>query len=171
MELKENDRMKESRIDPEIKVLTEKKLVGQKLTVSYSQHNVSDLWKSFMPRRKEILHIMNSDLISMAVYGPLFFDDFSMNTNFEQWAAVEVSDFDSIPDKMDKYLLGGGLYAVFNYKGPSSDTSVFKYIFEKWLPNSGFLLDDRPHFEILGEKYKNDDPDSEEEIWIPVRIK
>ena len=26
-------------------------------------------------------------------------------------------------------------------------------------------------FEILGEKYKNGDPNSEEEIWIPVKLK
>jgi AraC family transcriptional regulator len=163
--------MKESRIDPEIKVLKGKKLVGKKLTVSYSHYNVSDLWKSFMPRRKEIMNNVNSDLISMAVYGPSFFRDFSTENIFEKWAAVEVTDFDSIPEKMDKYRLEEGLYAVFNYKGPARDTSVFKYIFEKWLPASEFILDDRPHFEILGEKYKNDDPDSEEEIWIPVRIR
>jgi len=32
-------------------------------------------------------------------------------------------------------------------------------------------LDNRPHFEVLGEKYKNGDPESEEEIWIPVKEK
>jgi AraC family transcriptional regulator len=37
------------------------------------------------------------------------------------------------------------------------------------LPASGYELDDRPHFEILGERYKNNDPDSEEELWFPVR--
>lgn len=32
-----------------------------------------------------------------------------------------------------------------------------------------YEIDFRPHFEILGEKYKNNDPGSEEEVWIPVR--
>jgi AraC family transcriptional regulator len=45
----------------------------------------------------------------------------------------------------------------------------FTYIFTRWLPASGYQLDNRPHFEILGDKYKNNDPESEEEIWIPVR--
>jgi hypothetical protein len=31
------------------------------------------------------------------------------------------------------------------------------------------MLDNRPHFEILGEKYKNADPDSEEDVYIPVK--
>ena len=38
-------------------------------------------------------------------------------------------------------------------------------------PNSDYKPDDRPHFELLGAKYKNDDPDSEEEIWIPIKRK
>lgn len=40
-----------------------------------------------------------------------------------------------------------------------------------WLPASDYNLDNRPHFEVLGEKYKNNDPTSEEEIWIPIKLK
>jgi AraC family transcriptional regulator len=36
------------------------------------------------------------------------------------------------------------------------------------MPTSKFKIDDRPHFEVLGKKYRNDDKDSEEEIWIPI---
>jgi hypothetical protein len=28
-----------------------------------------------------------------------------------------------------------------------------------------------PHFEVLGDKYKNNDPSSEEEVWIPIKPK
>jgi AraC family transcriptional regulator len=73
---------------------------------------------------------------------------------------------------MEKLELPGGLYAVFSYRGKASDASdTFKYIYYEWLPTSEYFLDDRPHFEILGEKYKNEHPDSEEEIWIPVKSK
>jgi len=37
------------------------------------------------------------------------------------------------------------------------------------VPSSDYELDNRPQFEILGQKYKNNDPSSEEEIWIPVK--
>jgi AraC family transcriptional regulator len=37
--------------------------------------------------------------------------------------------------------------------------------------NSKYLLDNRPHFETLGEKYKNEDPSSEEEVWIPIKLR
>ncbi len=55
--------------------------------------------------------------------------------------------------------------------GSSIDKSIYQYIFGIWLPNSVYLLDDRPHFEVLGTKYKNAKTDSEEEIWIPIRTK
>jgi predicted transcriptional regulator YdeE len=91
---------------------------------------------------------------------------------FEKWAAAEVSDFDSIPENMEPYVLQGGLYAVFMHKGAASTGfKTFQFIFGTWLPQSEYELDNREHFEILGEKYKNEDPDSEEEIWIPIKHK
>ena len=65
-----------------------------------------------------------------------------------------------------------GLYSVFNYTGKASKAAAaYQYIFMQWLPNSNYVLANRPHFEILGEQYKRDAEDSEEEIWIPVRHK
>jgi AraC family transcriptional regulator len=39
------------------------------------------------------------------------------------------------------------------------------------LPGLVHELDYRPHFEILGEKYKNEDADSDEEVCIPINLK
>ena len=73
---------------------------------------------------------------------------------------------------METFTLPEGLYLAFNYRGKASDAApFFQYILGEWLQQSDFLLDDRPHFEVLGEKYMNDSPDSEEEIWIPVKKK
>ena len=33
------------------------------------------------------------------------------------------------------------------------------------------LSDDRPHFEVLGDKFSRNSPGSEEEIWVPVILK
>jgi AraC family transcriptional regulator len=82
---------------------------------------------------------------------------------------VEVDIETQIPEGMETLTIPGGMYAVFHYKGLSTDTSIFEYIFKTWLPSSGYVLDDRPHFERLGEKYKNGDPNSEEDIFIPVK--
>ena len=157
---------------PIIKTITEKKLIGKSVKMSLADNKTFQLWKSFMPRRKEIMNNLTTELFSMQVYEPSYdFKNFDLSAVFEKWAAIEVSDFDAIPDEMESYLLVGGLYAVFHYKGLNTDTKIFQYIFGTWLPNSEYVLDNRPHFEILGEKYKNNDPDSEEEIWIHVKLK
>jgi AraC family transcriptional regulator len=156
---------------PRIQHLTEKKLVGKRLKMSLADNKTGELWRSFMPRRKEITSTLTNDLISMAVYQPGHFADFNPTNEFEKWAAVEVADFENVSDEMETFTLGAGLYAVFDYKGSSTDISIFQYIFGTWLPNSDYLLDDRPHFEVLGPKYKNADLESEEEIWIPIRKK
>jgi len=158
-------------MQPRIENLKEKKLVGKRLTMSLANNKTGELWKSFMPRRREITNNLTNDLISMQVYKLTHFADFKPTNEFEKWAVVEVTDFESVPNDMETFTLTGGLYAVFDYKGSSTDSSIFQYIFGTWLPNSDYLLDDRPHFEVLGEKYKNADPYSEEEIWIPIRQK
>ncbi len=154
---------------PRIETLNERKLVGKRLTMSFVNYKIGELWRSFTPRRKEITNNLTNDLISMVVYKTAHFANFKPTNEFERWAAVEVANFDNVPNEMETFILPSGLYAVFDYKGLSTDNSIFQYIFGKWLPSSDYVLDDRPHFEVLGEKYKNNDPTSEEEIWIPIK--
>ncbi len=139
------------------------------MTMSFSKNKTYGLWKSFMPQRTEISNHVGSDLYSIEVYTPLFFNPFDPEAEFEKWAAVEVTDIQTIPDEMEMMTLPSGLYAVFIHKGPATNgPKTYQYIFGTWLPNSDYLLDNRPHFALMGEKYKNEDPDSEEELWIPI---
>ncbi len=156
-------------MQPALKTISSKKLIGMKLAMSFADNKTGSLWQRFMPRRKEITNNLSSDLISMQIYPAGF--DFSPQREFEKWATVEVSDLATVPDQMETFVLQEGLYAVFQYKGSSTDMRIFQYIFGEWLPTSGYQLDSRPHFEVLGDKYKNANPDSEEEIWIPVKPK
>lgn len=153
---------------PRFQQLTEKKVVGMRLTMSFAQYRISELWKAFIPRRAEIKNNLTSDLISLVVYPPAHFTAFNPTNEFERWAAVEVADFDSVPNEMETYTIPGGLYAIFDYRGSSKDPAVYSHILGSWLPDSDYLLDYRPHFEVLGKNYRNDDPASEEAIWIPV---
>lgn len=156
---------------PRIENLSDKKLIGKRLTMSSVNNKTGELWQNFIPKRREIKNNVSNDLISMQVYKPKHFADFKPTNEFEKWATVEVTNFESVPTEMETFSLAGGLYAVFDYKGSSNDPSIFQYIFGTWLPGSEYLLDDRPHFEVLGDKYKNNDPNSEEEIWIPIKPK
>lgn len=125
-----------------------------------------------MPRRKEISRIIGTELYSLEIYDPGYFEDINPAAGFEKWAAVEVADYEALPDGLETLLLPGGLYAVFLYRGPASaGPKTYRYIYNEWLPKSNYRLDHRPHFAVMGEKYKHEDPGSEEEIWIPVRMK
>jgi len=158
---------------PRIEIIAEKKIIGKRIRTSLSNNKTFELWHSFMPRRMEIKNRVTTDLLSISVYDKFMdFENFNPHAEFEKWAAAEVTDFDTVPDGMESFTLESGLYAVFIHKGAASDgPKTFQYIFGTWLPNSEYIIDTRPHFEILGSKYKNNDPDSEEEIWVPVKIK
>ncbi|RZJ50385.1 MAG: AraC family transcriptional regulator [Flavobacterium sp.] len=159
-------------MEARIEIATEKKLIGKHITMSFLENKTFELWSSFMPRRKEIKNQIGTDLYSLEVFTPGHFDEFDPNENFEKWAAVEASDFNEIPEEMEDLIIPSGLYAVFIHKGDQSEAhKTYHSIFVEWLPNSEYTVDDRPHFAVMGEKYKKNDPDSEEEIWIPIKNK
>ena len=158
-------------MNPRIEQLKEKKLVGYHLSMSLIENKTGQLWGRFGPKIKELKNRVGQDKISMQIYDPSYYQNFNPNRSFEKWATVEVTDFKNIPVGMESFTLEGGLYAVFDYKGSSADDAIYQYIFWKWLPNSVYQIADRPHFEVLGAQYKNNDPDSEEEIWIPIMEK
>lgn len=157
-------------LNPQIKILHEKKLIGLNIEISFSNNLTYDLWQSFMKRKKEIKNVFSQDLFSMQIYPENF--DFNPTVKFIKWAAVEVIQISKIPEGMDSFIFSGGLYAVFHYKGSSEDISIFKTIFNEWLPKSKYIVDNRrPHFEVLGQKYKNNNLNSEEDIYIPIKLR
>lgn len=158
-------------LSPIIQHNPERKLIGVSVSMTLSEPKTAALWQHWMPRRQEIVKALSNDFISMSLYPADYFDAFHPHLDFEQWAAVEVSDFQHVPEGMKTFVLPAGRYAVFHYKGPAGDASIFQAIFTQWLPASDFVLDHRPHFEVLGEKFHRHRPDSEEEIWIPVQPK
>lgn len=156
---------------PRIQVLSSKRLVGTSIKMSLANNRTFELWSSVMPKLKKMGYQPSDDKYSLQVYPKSYFNNFNPQAEFMKWAAVEVANFSKIPEEMDTFTLNEGLYAIFDYKGPSNDNSIFQYIYTSWLPNSNYILDDRPHFEVLGKNYKNNDSESEEEIWIPIRPK
>lgn len=159
-------------LQAKIIIIPSKKLVGMRMQFSLSKNTPAQLWRQFMPRRREIKNNINEDLISMEIYdGTLDVRNFNGNTVFEKWAVVEVSDFDDSPEGMETYLLKGGKYAVFLHKASERPVEeLFDYIFKTWLPAAEFELDNRAHFGVMGEKYYGpENPNTEEEIWVPIK--
>ncbi|MEM0578321.1 GyrI-like domain-containing protein [Flavobacterium polysaccharolyticum] len=154
-------------LKPTLVTLPETKLVGKKRSMSLLDNQTQALWQDFMPNRELITNRIGNDYYSVQNYSTDYFETFNPAKSFVKWAAVAVDAFENIPNDMESFILPTGLYAVFEHKG--MDTAIFQEIFTEWLPNSTYILDHRPHFELLGERYKNNNPNSEEQIWIPIR--
>ena len=156
---------------PKIVTLPAKKLIGFSIEMSLIDNKTFSIFSQLMPRLKEITNAKSADIFCVQVYDADYFTNFTQETLFTKWAAVEVKDYDTIPNGFEKLELPGGKHAVFLHKG---NTEMFaktaQYIFAEWLPNSGFKLDNRPHFEIMGDAYLgHENPESEEEVWIPIK--
>ena len=150
---------------------SDKLLVGMATKMSVASDGTPSLWRRFMPRRKEIQNTLGEALYSVQNFSESAgFENFTPDTVFEKWAAVEVSGEDSVPEDMQLFVLRGGHFAVFDHCGPPSEfPKTLNYIFTQWLPQSEWQLDDREHFEMLLPDWRADDPNAREEVWIPVK--
>ncbi|HCI71924.1 MAG TPA: GyrI-like domain-containing protein [Balneola sp.] len=159
-------------MDPEIKILPPKKLIGMSIDTSLAEYGAPGLWQRFMPRVKSIENKVGSEKYSIQIYDNLFsYSDFHPKLIFKYWAATEVQSFESVPKEMEALELPGGKYAVFTHKGTMAGfQKTLNFIHLKWLPDSEFELDHRPHFEILDDRYLGpNNPESIEEVWIPIK--
>ncbi|MAZ26225.1 MAG: GyrI-like domain-containing protein [Cytophagaceae bacterium] len=161
-------------MQPTIITIPSKKLVGLSIKGKISFDDTKAMWQRFQKGKKEIENRVEGELHSMQIYPKGFkMEEFTEDTQFERRAAVEVSTFGAKPEGFEDFELAGGLYAKFIHKGPvRAFIETSNYIFKEWLPQSDYRVDDRAHFEILGAKYLGPEhPDSEEEIFIPLKIK
>ncbi|MFD2891538.1 GyrI-like domain-containing protein [Flavobacterium chuncheonense] len=147
-----------------------KKLIGFATLTSLADDKTPLIWRQLMPRLKEVKNAVNADLFSVQVYDINSFQYFTSHTTFTKYALVEVKNYDLIPDQFITFKISQGQYAGFLHKGTSADFyKTLQFIFEEWLPNSQYLLDNRPHFAVMGDNYYgHENPNSEEEIWIPI---
>lgn len=153
-----------------IELLPQKKLIGKQQIMSFSNHNPQELWSLFMPLKKNIVNSVGTELYSIEVYPEDYFTNYNPKNTFTKWAAVAVEDFEVIPENLETIVFPEGLYAVFTHIGlPLEAVKTYTAIFTKWLPNSKYQLDNRPHFAVMDKKYKPNDPTAEEEIWIPIK--
>ncbi len=147
------------------------RLIGMRQQVALADNRLPALWQQFGPRVKEIVGADTSVFYNLKHFPPAMdWQAFNPQTPFEHWAAVAVSAEAEAPPGMAAMVIAPGLYAMFLHVGPASAfEQTLQAIFGQWLPASDYLLDSRPHFEILDADYRPDDPQGSEEVWIPVR--
>lgn len=149
---------------PRIEHLEERIVVGMKSQMKQQQYQrIVELWKQFMPKHAQIQNRINQEFIALQNYS----DFGNPADNFEIWACVEVANGNVLPEGMQSMQIPEGEYAVFLHKGMNAG-ATYQKIMTEWLPTSGYKIANRPHFQVMGAKYKNGSPDSEEDFYIPV---
>jgi AraC family transcriptional regulator len=152
---------------PVIKDIPNLLLTGISMEMSLSNDQTPTLWGKFRRQQKQHFAADPDFFFSVTVYPSLYFENFNPTTLFTKHALVKPEYAGEMDLGWERFSLPGGLFAVFSHKGP--DSSIFQYIYTQWLPQSGYVLDNRPHFEKLPSGYIPGHPDSEEEIYIPIR--
>ena len=93
---------------------------------------------------------------------------------FYYMAAVEVDKDDKLPAGMDRKVVPKAEYAVFPVKGNNTNGEIgqaFRYIYDVWLPNSEYCIDERilADFEYYDERWDCQSSAAQLEIFIPIR--
>ncbi|MGB3180647.1 MAG: GyrI-like domain-containing protein [Cyclobacteriaceae bacterium] len=147
-------------------------LAGYRMDMSMNDERTGPLWTQFMKNRQLIPQPVGRDLYSVQVY-PDGFDmkGFTNDTVFTKWAATKVASAEGLPEGMHSLVIPAGKYAVFTHRGTAAEFGkTAAFIYGEWLPASGYALDGRPSFEVMGKDYFGHlDPRSEEDVWVPVR--
>ncbi len=154
-----------------IEIIKDRFVIGMKTRTSVLNinENTKQLAQVFMPRRHEVLSRIGKHVFSIQNYDKDF-SPANPNSEFDKWIGVEVENTDDIPEAMESFVIKAGTYVVFSFKGSVSEFPKQRaYIFQEWLPDSGYQLDRKAHFEILSEDYSKDLQNIEEDIWIPIK--
>lgn len=154
-----------------IETIENKTLCGLSMQMSVIEDRTKELWSSFMPKKASIKNRKNSDLISLQLYPKVFdYQNFNPHEEFIKWAAAEIQNGSNIPTEFQSFELKGGQYAIFIHRGtPQEFHKTLRFIYGEWLPVSDFYIDNRPHFELLSDNYRPNDPSATEEVWIPIK--
>lgn len=130
--------------------------------VGMNKHNeIKGMWGEFVPRIGEIKH----PDYSWGTYGIC-----RGEANEEiPWylAGVEVTRVEEVPDGMVVWEIPQQTYAVFPCTLPTLH-EAYRFAFEDWLPDSSYQRVDGPDFELYGEEFEPDDPESRMYVYVPV---
>jgi AraC family transcriptional regulator len=97
--------------------------------------------------------------------------EYAETRQFYVMVGVEVPSPEGLPLELSVKALPAGSYAVFALRGPEMTSNWPDAIYKGWLPGSGYEEASKFTLERYdGDRFKGvDDPESELEIWVPVR--
>ena len=145
------------------------KTVGMIYTGKAGTDEIPELWGKFAQKMGNVPNRVNKD-VCYGVVNP--FGSKEEEGTIDYVAAVEVENFDNIPDGMVTAEIPEAYYAVFTHKGQIKNfMETIKYVYGEWLPKSEYNLTGTPELEIYDERFNPEADDSECDIYLPVAKK
>jgi len=158
-------------MEPKIITKPEFTLIGMRYFGNNEHQEIFELWGKFNRRVEELGGIEN-DTGEAAVGLNTTPVDAPEDGAFEYVAGVLVSEAGNVPEDFVIRHVPEYTYAVFAHKGDlPSLKHTYAYIYESWLPQSGYKLPSKIDFEYYNEDFKYFQPDSVFYIYIPIEKK
>jgi len=129
---------------------------------------VGPYWSDFEHKVNQISNRVGSDAFGI-------YEEYSESEDrigFTYICAVEVANFDEVPDGMISRIIPEQMYAVFRHTGDLSLLpETLKYIWGSWLPKSDYEYVEKPDFELYSPGLNPNDPEHVLFLNIPVSRK
>ena len=157
---------KETDMEPKIITRPAFTLVGMRYFGNNQNQEISKLWGAANQHMDKIKHVAPEwgaiGLCTMVPDAP--------PGEFEYVAGLVVSQVEDVPAGFVVRQVPSHQYAVFTHTGAlGSLKQTYEYIYQTWLPQSGYELDGNIDFEYYDEDFKDFAPDSRFYIYVPVK--
>ncbi|MFN2292200.1 MAG: GyrI-like domain-containing protein [Anaerolineae bacterium] len=127
------------------------------------ENEIAQMWSTSGARLWEMPNVTRPGV----AYGVM--DNMDLESGaFEYLAGLEVEAGADLPEGMVAWEIPAQTYAVFACTLPTLMETIHQ-IYEQWLPQSDYARSAGPEFEFYGQAFDANNPQSEMELWIPVK--
>jgi AraC family transcriptional regulator len=164
----EHEAEHEKLVEPVIVELDAMTVVGIQTLFSMKCNLIPVLWERFASRMQEIENVARENValeVSYDMQGEVDEQTFFVLTG------LIVSSVADVPEGMTYKHIPAHRYALFIHYGPISQIyDTYDCIYNKLLPRSAYEVDEQAcTIEWYDERFKMDSPDSEYDIYVPVK--
>jgi len=158
------------RLETEPSIVTRPKMlvVGQANHFVGKELSLKEVWSGFKPEMDQVPNRVGK--LGFGIYEAYYED--GKEVGFTYWCAVEVANFDDVPERFQAREISEQSYALFTHHGPLPELyKTMKYIWGSWLPKSKYEYAPSPELEIYPANYMATEQDAQLQLYIPVTTK
>lgn len=153
---------------PEIVTMDALTMIGKEKTfTAETMMQIPHMWIDFMGQEDQIQNMASNT----EAWGASYNMDYSIPTmSFTYFVGAEVTSTDFVPEGMIVHVAPASKYAKFTHYGPLEDLSLtYDYIYNKWLPQSGYQVGYGNELELYDEDFNPSGVNSKMYIFIPIQ--